>query len=596
MQRSLAAILMADVAGYTRLMDEYEAETHPRLMALLDEVVEPAIAAATGRIVKNTGDGFLACFASLNTAVECAAGIQQTVRSREAAQPPEKQIAFRMGLHVGDIVVEARDVYGAGVNLAARLQELAEPGGLMISASVREQLGNNLKLPIIDLGNVTLKNIAAPARVFRVVTSPGPDAEHPLPASAVAGPAGSIEAMRGNRAAPPSIAVLPFRNLQPGPDNEYIAEGVVEEIIHALGGLKELFVILRTSTLGFSGQGLDIRSIGHDLGVRNILHGSVRRYGDRLRIGAELSDAETGEIISNNQFDGEIANLFELQTRIAVQVTRTIAPQVHERELRRAMRKPPENRTAYDLVLQALEFLYRLENDAHTRARELLQQAICHDPDYALPYTYLAYWHVFRVGEGWSSDPGADAYEAARVAAAAIERDSSDALALAIFGHVQSFLLKDYDAAISYFDRAIQAGPNCPNAWTMRSATFGYLGHGATAIEHAEHGLRLSPLDAHVFWHEAILAQAFYIDGQYEQAISWARKAAGHKALAIFNLRTLTASLVALRRDDESRQFAQRLLQIQPNFRLASYAPRCPFTKPLLEVWIERLRQAGLPE
>src|SRR5216684_4378310 len=168
MQRSLAAILMADVAGYTRLMDE---------------VVEPAIAAATGRIVKNTGDGFLACFASLNTAVECAAGIQQTLRSREAAQPPEKQIAFRMGLHVGDIVVEARDVYGAGVNLAARLQELAEPGGLMISASVREQLGNNLKLPIIDLGNVTLKNIAAPARVFRVVTSPGPDAEHPLPAS-----------------------------------------------------------------------------------------------------------------------------------------------------------------------------------------------------------------------------------------------------------------------------------------------------------------------------------------------------------------------------------------------------------------------------
>src|SRR6266851_3807532 len=495
MQRRLAAILFADVAGYTRLMDEYEADTHSRLMALFREIIEPAIASAGGQIVKNTGDGFVARFESVGDAFECAVAIQRGVLGREADQPPEKRVTFRAGLHVGDIVVEAHDVYGAGVNLAARLQELAEPGDLAISGSVREQLGNRLKLPTTDAGNVNLRNIAGPVRVFRVATSPDGAPQRLSPPM----PGASVSGTRMDRTALPSIAVLPFRNIQAGPQDAYIADGVVEEIVHALAGLKELFVISRTSTLGFAGPDLDVRAISRDLGARNILHGSVRRYGERLRIGAELSDAETGEIITNNQYDGRLSELFELQTRVAVQVAKTIVPQVHERELRRAMRKPPENRTAYDLVLEALRLLYRLEPEAHARARDLLEKAICLDPDYALSYTYMAYWHIFRVGEGWSSDASADAYEAARVAAAAIERDSNDAMALAIFGHVQSFLLKDYDAAISYFDRAIQAGPNCPNAWTMRSATFGYLGHGATAIEHAEHGLRLSPLDAHVF-------------------------------------------------------------------------------------------------
>ncbi len=592
MQRRLAAILFADVAGYTRLMDEYEADTHSRLMALFREIIEPAIASAGGQIVKNTGDGFVARFESVGDAFECAVAIQRGVLGREADQPPEKRVTFRAGLHVGDIVVEAHDVYGAGVNLAARLQELAEPGDLAISGSVREQLGNRLKLPTTDAGNVNLRNIAGPVRVFRVATSPDGAPQRLSPPM----PGASVSGTRMDRTALPSIAVLPFRNIQAGPQDAYIADGVVEEIVHALAGLKELFVISRTSTLGFAGPDLDVRAISRDLGARNILHGSVRRYGERLRIGAELSDAETGEIITNNQYDGRLSELFELQTRVAVQVAKTIVPQVHERELRRAMRKPPENRTAYDLVLEALRLLYRLEPEAHARARDLLEKAICLDPDYALSYTYMAYWHIFRVGEGWSSDASADAYEAARVAAAAIERDSNDAMALAIFGHVQSFLMKDYDSAIDHFGRAIDASPNCAIAWTMSSATHGYLGNGAAAIERAERGLSLSPLDAHVFWHEAILAQAYYVHGLYEQAMTWAKKAAGHNASAIFNMRTLAASLIALGRQEEAQQCAQRLLHVQPNFRLTEYAPHCPFTNPILDVWIERLRQAGLPE
>jgi adenylate cyclase len=593
MERRLAAILFADVAGYTRLMDEYEADTHNRLMALFEEVINPALSSSRGQIVKNTGDGFVARFESVSDAFECAVAVQTGVFSREADQPRERRVAFRVGLHVGDIVVEAHDVYGAGVNLAARLQEIAEPGTLAISASVREQLGSKLKLPTTDLGSLTLRNIAGPVRVFRVVTSPT-RAGNSLPAPAGGTTAAAVA--HANRTALPSIAVLPFRNLQPGPGDTYIADGLVEEIVHALAGLKELFVISRASTLGFTSSAPDAHAISRELGVRNILHGSVRRYGERLRIGAELSDAETGEIIANNQYDGELSQLFELQTRVAIQVARTIVPQVHERELRRAMRNPPESRTAYDLVLEALRFLYRLDAEAHARARDLFQKAICLDPDYALPYTYLAYWHIFRVGEGWSSDPSADAYEAARVAAAAIERDGNDAVALAIFGHVQSFLVKDYDAAIDHFERALEASPNCAIAWTMSSATYGYLGNGVAAIERAERGLRLSPLDAHVFWHEAILAQAYYVQGQYEQAVTWAKRAAGHNASAIFNIRTLAASLLALGRQEEAQQCAQRLMHIQPNFRLTEYASLCPFTKPILDAWIERLRQAGLPE
>ena len=417
-----------------------------------------------------------------------------------------------------------------------------------------------------------------------MLTSP----EAPRPRSPPSsGPAPSFAAAYAERATLPSIAVLPFRNLQAGSGDAYIADGIVEEIVHALAGLKELFVISRTSTLGFSESPIDVRAISREVGARNILHGSVRRYGERLRIGTELSDAETGEVITSNQYDGRLSELFELQTRVAVQVARTIVPQVHERELRRAMRKPPENRTAYDLLLEALHSLYRLEPEAHARARDLLEKAICVDPDYALPYSYMAYWYIFRVGEGWSSEPAADAYEAARVAAAAIERDNNDALALAIFGHVQSFMLKDYDSAIVHFDRAIEASPSCAMAWTMSSATYGYLGDGAAAVARAERGLRLSPLDAHVFWHQAILAQAHYIAGQYDEAVAWARKASGHNA---------SASLAALGRREEARQCGQRLLQVQPNFRLSEYVPLCPFRPPILDLWIERLRQAGLPE
>jgi adenylate cyclase len=582
MERRFSAILAVDVVGYTRLMEVDEYGTHQRFMRLRERLLDPTIARYAGRLIKHTGDGFLASFDNTVEAVRCAVFLQETLVKAGANDSPSQRIAFRMGLHACDAIIEKDDVYGEGVNIAARLQNYAEPGDIVVSAMVFEQLGTDFDhIPRFDLGDIYLKNISQPVRATGLrIGSIARDASVCL-----------------SRAADdrPSIAVLPFRKIQPKARELYFADGIVEEIIHALASLEELFVISRTSTLRYSGSDLDAREIGRELGVRYLLYGSVRRSGRHLRICTELSDAESGRIIHSDEYDGELRDLFHLQARIATEVLKRIAPHFREWELRRVLRKHPESLTAHDFVLQALFQLVHLDYVSHSKARGLLQQAIGTDPGYGLAYTYLAYWHIFRIGEGWSSNPDMDAAEAARIASVAIECDPNDALALAIYGHVQSFLLKDYNTALNYLDRAVEVGPNCANAWTMSSATLGFIGEGGKAIERAEKGLRLSPFDAHIFWHEALLAQAYYIDGQYEAAVAWARKAASHKATAIFNLRTLAASLIALGRDVDAHGVAQQLLHVQPKFNLITYAPRCPFIQPIRETWIERLHRAGLP-
>jgi tetratricopeptide (TPR) repeat protein len=355
-------------------------------------------------------------------------------------------------------------------------------------------------------------------------------------------------------------------------------------------------VVSRGSTLGYGGTILDVRAIGSELGVRYVLYGGVRRSGGRLHISTELSDAETGTVIRADQYEGSLSNLFELHASIAVNVVRTIAPHVQERELVRAMRKQPRNLNAYDLVLQALDHLYRIDFESFSRARGLLQQAIAYDPGYAPAYAYTAYWYIFRVGETASPDPESDAASAMAHAEAALERDGSDPLSLAICGHVQAFLRKDYRKALSTLDQAIAAGPSSAMAWTMSSCTRGYVGDGPTAVQHAEQGVRLSPLDARLFWHEGVLAQAHYVNGNYEQALEWGRSVFERNGSKQFNLRTMIATLVALGRLDEAEQTAQYLLRLQPDFRLGSYAKRCPFPSPILDAWLSRLRSAGLPE
>lgn len=581
-ERRLAAILVADTVGYSRLMEAFEEYTHAWQRRLRAEILEPGIAEYGGRVVKNTGDGFVAIFTGAREATCCALALQRAISALTAEQSIERRISYRMAVNLADIIIEADDVYGDGVNVAARLQTYAEPGGVVISGAVAQELGDDVRADRIDLGEILLRGLARPVRVYSL-------APPTVPARLVG------DALAGSEPRP-SIVVLPFRMHPADPAERYFADGIVDEIITALASLKDLFVIARSSALRYGGTAPDVRTIGRVLGVRYVLSGSVRRSGDALRIVTQLGDAETGTVVRADEYEGSLTDLFDLQRRIAVSVVKTIAPHVHERELVRAMRKQPDNLTAYDLVLQALDLLYRMDYESFSNARGLLQRAIALDPGYAPAYSYTALWYIFRVGEMGSSDTDADSAAAARYASAALERDGDDALALAIYGHVQSYLLRNYGRAITYLDRAIAAGPSSAMAWSMSSATRGYVGDGVLAVRHGEQGVRLSPLDARLFWHEGLLGQAHYVNENYEEALEWLRGAVERNSSIRFSIRALIATLAALGRADEAAEMARYLLRLQPDFRLGPYAPRCPFQRPLLDRWLGHLRSAGLPE
>lgn len=583
MQRHLTAILSADVVGYMRLSEAAEEATHHRLMSLRTSLIDPCVEKHEGRIVKNTGDGFLATFDSASAATRCALSLQRSLALATADQPAALRIAFRMGIHLADVILENDDIFGDGVNVAARLQSYAEQGGIIISKAVFERADEESRSLAFDMGEIYLRNHKRPVRVFAIRTEAG---------GASARKIGESHADADARA---SIAVLPFRMNGTSPNKAFVADGVVDSIIQSLSGLKDLFVISRGSTLEYGRRRSDPVAIGRKLGVRYVMDGTVALSDGRVRISTELIANENGAVVSADHYDGKMAELFELQDRISLKLVRTIAPHVRERELRRALRQHPQNMTAYDLLLQALDLLYKMDPDSFARARGLLQQAMALDPSYAPPFTYAALWHVFRVGELGSPDPDGDAREAVDRALAAIERDGNDALALAIYGHVQAFLLRDFVTAQRFLDRAIEAGPSVAMAWTMSSATRGFVGNGPLAVRHGENGQRLAPADPYRFWHEGMLAQAHYINGDYDQAVGWARSAVAHNPSIRFTLRTLAASLVAAGRQAEAASAADRLMLVQPGFRLSSYAPRCPFVPSVLEPWIEHLREAGLP-
>ena len=576
------AILATDVVGYVRLMSMDERGTFARLMRLRSEQLDPSIATYGGTLIKNTGDGFLAIFNSAREATDCALAMQRAIAATEADATPQRRISMRMGISFGDVIVEAGDIYGDAVNTAARLQTYANPGGIAITGEVARRIGNDLAIKLTDLGELYLHNVARPVRMFTLDTE-----------GAHAQLVGETPAGTDYRA---SIAVLPFRKNQTDPGEAYFADGIVDDIIYALTGLKELLVISRTSTLGYQGDLINSRAIGRDLGVRYVLYGSVRRAGGQLRITTELSDAETGSVILSDRYDGELADLFELQDRISRSAVDAIAPQVRKRELLRALRKHPRNMTAYDFLLQALDQLYRLDDESSTRARGLLQQAMAHDPLFGPAYSYAAFWHVIHLGEGRSTNWEADLAEAARLAGTAIRLNENDALALALYGHIQSFVFRDYDRATVFLDRAIEVGPSLATAWWMSSLNCSYIGHGDQAVERAQRALRLTPLDAFRFWPEAIMGQAYYVDGNYEEAVTWAQRAVGRNGPVTFALRTLTASLMALGKGEAARTASQQLMRVLPRFSITRYEERCPFQGEVLATWLHRLRAAGLPE
>ncbi len=576
-ERRLAAILAGDVAGYSRMMGADEEGTLLRLNAHRREFLEPKIAEHRGRIVKRTGDGVLVEFASAVDATRCAVEIQRGMIERNASVPEAKRVELRIGIHIGDVIIEDGDIFGDGVNIAARLESSAKPGGICISDDVYRQVHGKLDANFQDGGEQELKNISRPVRIYRL-QSGGSVAE----AAALALP---------DR---PSIAVLPFQNLSGDPEQEYFADGMVEDIITGLSRIKWLFVIARNSTFTYRGRAVDVKQVGRELGVRYVLEGSVRKAMDRVRITGQLIDSATGTHVWAERYDRKFDDIFALQDEITLSVVGAIEPSLRLAEAERVKRKRPDSLDAYDLVLQAQAAVYTRMPGPSTKALVLLERALALDPSYALAHAYAAECHhsIYLRGELHEENRTASI----RHAEAAIEYGQDDALALTFAGFVIGMDKHDRAAAFSAFEAALTISPSSAVTYIQGSVILALSGEADRAIEWAERGLRLSPLDP---WRSSALvglAFAYFHHARYEDAVAVARKAAQASPGFSIPHMVFAASLAKIGRADEAKAAAARVLQLQAGFRYSRFLASAGCTPPLAASLSEALHAAGLPQ
>ena len=489
-QRKLAAILVADVVGYSKLVGSDEAGTLAKLAALRRELIEPAIAKHSGRLFKAVGDGFLAEFASAVQAVTCAREIQDANASSGGLQ-------LRIGIHLGDVVVQGDDLMGDGVNIAARVEGVADAGGIAISRQVRDQVRDKLEVELIDKGEVELKNIARPVRIFMV---------------------GGTKAAASLLALPdkPSIAVLPFQNMSGEPEQEYFVDGLVEDIITALSRFRQLFVIARNSSFTYKGKAVDVRQVGCELGVRYVLEGSVRKAGGRVRITGQLIDSQTGAHLWADRFDGALEDIFELQDQIASQVVGRLPLMMQQAEIERARTKPTANLGAYDSYLLGMRVFHGSSNrDAMDQALKLYYRAIELDPEYAEPHAWASIVYSRRRQAQWMTDIWKECAEGVRLGRRAAELRPDSALALNVAGFALAFMGGETAAGIDFIDRSLALNPNDAQAWHGSGWVRIYNGEPDLAIEHLDRAERLNPLDPQTFQYNLARDLAHFCAGRY---------------------------------------------------------------------------------
>jgi adenylate cyclase len=576
-KRYTAATVFIDVVGYSRLMGADEEGTHKRWMSLRADVVEPRVASFRGEVIKSTGDGLLLQFEQPADAI----GFALVTQLYLAEIPPggSDALQLRMSANVGDVIAERDDIYGDGVNIAARLQEFAGPGGIVISGSIHDRVKDDLRYHAADLGFLTLKNIERRIRAFKIAHQ-----ELRPPTISVA------------HALKPSVAVLPLQMLGLEAKDAYLAQGIVHDIVASLAGIRELFVVSSTSTLGFSDPTIDPAAICHRLGVRYLVTGTLTRHGELLRMRVQLIDVDTRSMLWTNQYESPIWQLFDVQEKIATSIAYALLPHIHISELRHAERKIPQSMNAYDLVLQGMYRLYRLGDDDMIAARTLFERALEHDPHYAAAYALMAKWYILHIGEGHSTDFKADSEEALRLASRALEFEQSDPMALAIFGHINSFLFAAYDRAIDAFDRAIGGTPNSAIAWSLSASTYCYLGDGPRAVARASYGMSLSPLDPYAYFYQSALTNAHYTNGTFDEAVYWGTKVMAAAPRFVANLRLLAASLVAADSVNQAREVGAALLRVDPSFSVEKFCSWYPIKQPdRRALFGKRLIEAGLP-
>jgi adenylate cyclase len=581
MERRLAAILAADVAGYSRLMGGDEEGTHRDLKAHCHELVEPKIQQHRGRIIKNTGDGFLAEFTSVLDAVRCASEIQQGMTVRNADVPGDRRIEFRIGVHQCDIITDSGDIFGDGVNVAARLEGISDPGGICVSARVQEDVQGKLDLTLDDIGEQQLKNIERPVRAYRILS------ENKTTRSR---PALSLPDR-------PSIAVLPFQNMSGDPEQDYFADGIVEEIITALSRFRQLFVIARNSSFTYKGRAADVKEVGRELGVRYVLEGSVRRAANRVRITAQLIDAKTGGHLWAHRFDGTPEDIFDLQDQVTASVVGAIIPKLEEVEFNRIKFKPTESLDAYDYYLRAMTYFNQWTSESIDEALKLFSKAIELDPEFASAHGLAAWCYTRRRQSRWMKDHPHEMAELERLARRAIVLANDDAVALYSGGWALVHVAGCTEEGAAAINRALTLNPNMTNAWHVSGWTNVYIGDPDKAIEHFARAMRLNPLDPIFERMQIGTIAAYIVAGRYEQSSLFAQAALQQHPNYLPLLRVAAASYALAGKTTEAKKAVARICQLGPTSPLSSAVEFAPFRRPQdISVYRDALQKAGLPE
>jgi adenylate cyclase len=593
-ERRLAAILAADVVGYSRLMGADEEGTLARLKAHRRELIDPKISEHRGRIVKTTGDGILIEFPSVVEAISCAVAVQRGMVEPNAVTPEGNRIAFRIGVNLGDIIVADGDIHGDGVNIAARLEGISEPGGICISEDAFRQVRGKVDAEFGDLGEQILKNIARPLRVYRVRWAPPRPLPNPPPLAGEGGVGASLPLPDK-----PSLAVLPFQNLSGDPEQEYFADGMVEEITTAIARLRWLFVIARNSSFTYKGRAIDVKQVARELGVRYVLEGSVRKAGNRVRITGQLIDTTTGAHIWADRFDGALDDIFALQDQVASSVAGAIEPRLRQSEIDRAARKPTGNLDAYDLYLRALSEYHKYTAEGVQQTVALLQRALALEPSYAPAAALIALCRHFQRDHGLGGPVSdEDVAESVRLArhGVTVGKDDPEALRMAAF--VLMVRAGEHAAAASAAERALALNPNSAHGWMASGLASCFRNQPDAAIEALQRALRLSPFDPESPGIKSGLAAAHLIAGRYEEALAWADRSLHEQPHFRPSLRLKVALLAHLGRIEEARDCLRGLLELQPDLTIAWYRQYgARFLPPeILTIALEGFRKAGLPE
>lgn len=627
LKRKLAAVLHADVKGYSRLMGDDDVAT-VRTLTEYKDVLTRLVQDHRGRVVDTAGDGFLVEFASVVDAVQCAIKLQQEFKAKNAELPEDRRMEFRIGINVGDVIEQGEQIFGDGVNIAARLEGLAEPGGICISGTAYDHVKNKLKLEYEFLGEQYVKNIAEPVRSYRVLTEPGAAARGiggqkvkspglrrsvlasvlvlvvaaavatiwhtypraPVPPADVSAPKTPVLDVPDK----PSIAVLPFVNMSGDPEQEYFSDGITEEIITRLAQIPKLFVIARNSTFAFKGKPVNVQQVGQELGVRYVLEGSVRRAQDRVRITAQLIDAKSGVHAWAERYDRDLKDIFGVQDEITEHIASALQVKLtgEEQALAAAEKAPARNPEASEKIMRAMDYMGREGQEANLKARDLLEQAAALDPQSARAHAALAKTYLTDVAAGWSQSPRESMEKAETYAQRALALNDKVDFTHLIMSRV-CLSKRQHDRAIQEAERAVALNPNGADAWASLGRALVFDCRPEEAIERLNNAIRLNPIPPS--WYFQMLGSAYVGAKRYDDAVAAYKKAIQQQPSDPGVLMGLAAAYSLAGRQEEARAAAAELLKAKPGFSVDQAAKKLPYKNPLdLAQLTEALRKAGL--